>query len=155
MAFNVCEHKIRILAIKMAKLLREAKGLPDETNITVLYDWVAPLLGLTTDRLNSKDTNHLPIPGEIVDLSGKLIFPGKDCPKCGSKVSVFPTSVCANCEDWKNGFRSSWTCFTKGCGYKELLKIPYTQLLDEVAPGWKGGFKTDLGIKTITDEGIK
>ncbi len=153
---DICEQKIRQVAIKAAIEIRKAKGLPEERNITRLYEEVAPLLGLSVLQLTTAlNGDHLPAPHEMKNKDGKFVLPGKDCPKCGGKKTVFPTSVCRSCDDWKNGYRSSWSCIIKGCGYKELLTTPFTELLDEVAPGWKGGMKMEMGIKTVTDEGLK
>jgi hypothetical protein len=151
MTFDPCPHHIRNLVIKAAKLRRKELGMDIENNITVLYNEMAPLLGIPVVQMNSKTIDHLPSPAEMKNKDGKLLLPAKDCPKCGEKQSVFPMSVCTSCEDWKNGYRSSWSCIKKGCGYKELLKTPYAALLDEVAPGWGSGFKKYVQ----TNEGIK
>jgi predicted Zn-ribbon and HTH transcriptional regulator len=152
-AFDPCDHKIRQLVIRAGKLLRKAKGLPEEKNITIIFEETAPLLGVFIGTMNSAIVDHLPRLEEMKDEQGKLILPAKDCPKCGSKQSVFPMSVCSNCADWKEGYRSSWSCISRGCGYKELLKTSYATLLDEVAPGWQKfrqqWKQTEEGVKKI------
>lgn len=154
-----CRHFITQVVLRAASIIRELKGLPEEKNITTLYNEYAPILGAPLGPMSSGTHGSAlisrPIPTGMRDKTGKLMLPAKDCPKCGSKQSVFPMSVCSSCEDWKNGYRSSWSCINAGCGYKELFKTPYTTLLDEVAPGWESGFKKDMGIKTLTAEGVK
>lgn len=155
MKFDPCEHQVRMIVLKAGIALRKAMGLPEESNLTRLHEWVSPLLGIEFKSfVTSVQGNQLPIPSEVRTPDNRYVLPRKDCPKCGEKESVILTQVCANCEDGKAGWKTSWVC-TKNCGYKDLSKRSMGSWLDELAPDWESGSKADMGIKTSTDEGLK
>jgi hypothetical protein len=139
--------------------VRKLKGEPGEKNITILYDEAAELLGKPLLRLNSKDTNHLPAPSEMKDEGGKFIIPNKPCPNCGK--SAFLMDICPACKDSENGkYHSGYKCDERvgGCGHisdkseKTFLRRMRSEFPDIAVPS---GYKLSLGIKTVTDDGIK
>jgi len=132
------------------------KGLPEERNISILYEEGAVFLGVPSLALSSAVADRLPDSTEMRDDRGRFVLPRKDCPKCGTKDSVVIAGVCGNCKEGKLGYRSKWFCTaTKECGYFELSKKPVSVWLNELNPDWKSGMKADMGIKTATDEGLK
>ena len=187
MDFDACDHQIRQIVIKAAGEIRKAKGLPEEKNITVLFNETAPLLGVFVQQISSVAADRLPGPYEMGQvptetpqntqmskISKKLIDHKQICPKCGKKsMEIF--DICRNCADFRAGFRSEWRCVgirdetgkiaDVGCG--EIVKTnkfmgqwfkefgdadpEFRELLDSV--GMLS--KQDMGIKTVTDEGIK
>lgn len=155
MAFNPEIHQVKQILIKCGAALRRAKGLPEETNITILYNEASEALGLPLIETTTADANRIPLPHEMTLPTGKFVVPRKDCPKCGKSDSVVLTSVCGKCEEFKQGYRSSWSCLSKGCDYKELSTRSYGSWLDELVPNWESGMKKDMGIQTRTDEGLK
>lgn len=158
MEFDVCEHRMRLLIIKFGKLLRKERGLLEEKDVTLLYEWTAPLLNIKIIPLSSKDMNHLPAPHEMKDADGEFIIPRRDCPKCGKKDSVVFASICPKCKESEGGkYKSGWKCENEGCEYiEDKSEKPYLQELREMKiPLPKSGMKRELGIKTITDKGLE
>lgn len=152
--FDICDLKIRDLAIKAARLLRKEKGLPEEKNITTLYEEIAPLLGLPPSKISSQQINHLPAPHEMINTdTGKFIVPRKDCPSCGNKESMNLHPICQSCEDAEGGkYNSMWKC--EKCQFKDKSTKYFLQWMNEMGIDI-GGMKNKLGIKTVTDEGLK
>ncbi len=165
MIFDPCEHKIRQLVIRAGNEIRRAKGLSEELNVTVLFNETAPLLGIPVIQFSSrKHGDHLPAPHEMKDDKGKFIVPRKDCPQCGRKDGLSLKSICPSCTDSEGGkYHTMYSCEEMepdgkliGCGFKtEKSDKIMAQRMSEENPDWKGGMKKDLGIKTITDEGLK
>lgn len=157
MAFDACEHKIRQIVIKAAIEMRKIKGEPEEKNITVLFNEVAPILGIMVVPLSSKDVNHLPSPAEMKNENGTFIIPNKPCPKCG-KVT-FLSSICQSCKDAEEGkYKSGYKCDERngGCGFiDEKTEEWITQRLSRMGVEIPTGRKDSLGIKTITNNGLK
>jgi hypothetical protein len=159
MAFDVCEHKIRQIIIKAAEELRKVKGLPEEKNITILFNEAAPLFGIAPISLSSrKDGDHFPAPHEMKDDKGKFIVPRRDCPQCHEKESMVLGPLCRSCEDaqkdeYGGPYWTMWQC-TK-CQFKEKSEKPYVKWLVEFGIDFQSGTKESLGIKTYTDEGMK
>jgi len=157
MDFNICEHHIRDLVLKAGVVIRQLKGLPEEKNITVLYNETAPLLGITPFQMHSGDINHLPAPAEVRTDRGAFAIPRKDCEHCGGKETVVLYPLCQSCEEAEGGkYKAAWTCQSKDCGYKEKLEKPFIEILEELGVEIpNGASKQSLGIKTMTDEGLK
>ena len=170
MAFDLCEHKLRQLVIRTGQIIREIKGLPEELNVTVLFNETAPLLGIPVIQLNSRQNGgHLPAPHEMKTPEGNFTIPRKDCPQCGRKDGLSLKYVCPSCDDSKGEdgikgkYHSMYSCEEIGpeskpigCGLKtdKSEKFP-AQRISEENPDWRGGMKQELGIATITDTGIK
>jgi len=154
MAFDPCEHQKTQIVINAAILRRKEIGLPEEMNITNLYNEMAPLLGIIVVPMDSRMTNHLPSPSEMRNEQGNFVVPRKDCPKCGGKETMLLTPLCHSCEDAEGGkFKTAWVCST--CQNKEKSEKFFTQWLNELSVEIPEGMKQAMGIKTLTDTGLK
>jgi len=154
MVFDACDHKIRQLVIRAAEEIRKAKGLPEEKNITVLFNEAAPLLGVIAATLSSRNVSKLPAPHEMVNEAGKLLIPRRDCPKCGGKECMSLYALCTGCTDAEGGkYLTKWECSL--CGHKERFGKAFVQWLDEMGIDFQPGMKADMGIKTATDKGLE
>ena len=154
MTFDACEHQVRQVVIRAAKEIRKARGLPEESNITTLFNEIAPLLGVPSVNLSSAQIDHLPAPHEMVNEKGRFVVPRKDCPKCGIEENMILSSICGSCADAESGkFHSAWLCPT--CQYKEKSGKFFTQWLTELGVEIPTGHKQDMGIKTLTDDGLR
>jgi hypothetical protein len=154
MVFDPCPHQITQLVLKAGAIFRELKGLPEEKNITALFNETAPLLGIVIAQMNSGMVNHLPSPAEMRDEGGKFVVPRKDCPKCGEKENMVLFPLCTTCVEAEGGkYKSKWEC--SKCGHKDISEKAFVQWLDEMGIDFKPGMKADMGIKTATDEGLK
>jgi len=152
MAFDACEHRIRNIIIRAGKIIREAKGLPEEKNITVIYNETAPLFGFASIQLSSRVIGHLPTAEESArdNPDSPLV---QICPKCGKK-SYFLHGLCRNCKDSEGGkYKTIFKCYE--CHHEEKSKEPMVVWLDRLGVDFKSQTKKSLGIETITDDGIK
>lgn len=165
MAFDPCDHKIRTMVVEFGKALRKVQGLPEESNITILYKEGLKAIGVEEVKITSATADHLPAPHEMKDDQGKFIVPRKDCPQCGRKDGLSLKSICPSCTDSEGGkYHTMYSCeefgsFTGkpiGCGFKTDKSEKFmVQKMSEENPDWQGGMKQDLGVKTVTDSGIK
>jgi len=158
MAFDLCHHEKTQMVLKAGRIIRQLKGLPEEKNITVLYEETAPLLGIAPERRSSSDSSNLPTPNEMVFADGTPMIPLQKCPKCG-KDSMEIFGLCPTCEDAKgeNGepakYKTKFVC--KECSYSERSEKHMVIWLQEMGVDFGNQSKKELGIKTITDDGIK
>lgn len=165
MAFDPEIHKVKEIIIKCGRALREAKGLPEELNISILYREASLALGLPLIQTTTADADHLPAPHEMLVPGGqKFVIPRKDCPQCGRKGGLSLKSICPSCTDSEDGkYHTMYSCEEMGmdrkligCGFKTDRSEKFmVQRMSEENPNWEGGMKQGLGIKTITDDGIK
>ena len=158
MKFDPCPEKITQIILKAARLRRRELGFAVEDNVTTLYEEMAPLLGISIRRKNSRiDGDHLPSPSEMKDEKGEFVIPNKLCPKCG-KIT-FLSWICQSCEAAENGlYKTGYTCDEKygGCGFiDEKTGEFYSERLKRIGKEVPTGTKKDLGIKTVTNEGLK
>jgi len=153
MTFDPCPHQITQLVIKAGILRRKELGLPEENNITTLYDEMALLLGIVIAQMNSGMVDHLPSPAEMKDETGKFVVPRKDCPKCGGTAVL--ESICGSCKDAEGGkYKSGYKC--EACQFvDDKTEEFFTQRLSRMGIEIPEGMKIALGIKTITDDGLK
>lgn len=158
MTFNPDIHQVKLIIIKCGEALRKAKGLPEEKNITNLYEEASILLGIPTISVTTRDANRIPTPYKMVKENGTPIIPLKKCPKCGQDaMQMF--GLCRTCEDAKgeNGevgkYKVKFEC-TK-CHFKERSEKPMVIWLQEMGVDFSNQSKKELGIKTITDTGLK
>lgn len=152
MAFDPCEHKIRQIVIKVGKIIRSLKGLPEENNITIIYNETVPLLGLYPTQLSSKIVRNLPTVEESAreHPDSPLV---QICPKCGKK-SYFFHSICPKCKDSEGGiYKTIFQCFE--CKHQEKSKESVVTWLDRLGIDFRTQTKKSLGIKTVTDDGLK
>lgn len=153
--FDPCDHKVRQIVIKAGREIRKAKGLPEEKDITVLFNETAPLLGIAVQILRSTDASKMPAPHEMKQPDGRPIIPQRACIQCGNQtMALFP--LCSSCSDAEGGkYRTMWKCTHPGCEHKEKSEKFFAKWLDELGIDFKSGTKQSLGIKTVTDEGLK
>jgi hypothetical protein len=153
MAFDPCPHKITQVVLKAGAIIRQLKGLPVEPNVTILYNETAPILGVEVVAMTSRDANHLPSPGEMKTQDGTFIVPRKPCPKCGGSMAL--NSICPSCTDSEGGkYKSAYRC--ESCQFIDEKSEKFiTQRLTEMGIEVQTGPKQEMGIKTITDDGLK
>jgi len=158
MKFDACEHRIRNIAIRAAKEIRKARELPEERDVTVLFEWVAPILGIPVVKFNSRMVDHLPSPAEIKDDRGEFIIPNKPCPTPGCGKITFLGSICQSCEAAEGGkYKSGYTCDKRfgGCGLVDDKTDEWiTQRFKRMNIDIPDGTKESLGIKTLTNDGL-
>jgi len=153
MTFDPCPHQITQLILKAGSIIRQLKGLPEENNITILYNETAPLLGIAVKQMNSSDATHLPSPGEMKDESGKFIVPRKYCFKCGGTMVLGP--ICPSCADAEGGkYKSGYKC--ELCQFVDSRSDEFfAQRLSRMGIEVPEGKKQALGIQTLVNEGLK
>ena len=153
MDFDPCPHKITQVVLRAGKIIRQLKGLPEEKNVTTLYNETAPLLGIIPVQMYSTNANHLPSPAEMKGSDGRFIVPRKDCPQCGASMVL--SAICPSCKDAEGGkYRSGYKC--ESCHLvDEKNEMFFSQRLSSMGIEIPTGPKQALGIKTATDEGLK
>jgi hypothetical protein len=153
MVFDPCPHQITQIILKAGAEFRRLKGLPEENNITALYNETAPILGVIPKQTSSLDISHLPSPSEMKDESGGFIVPRKNCPKCGGTMVLGP--ICQSCEDAEGGkYKSGYKC--EACQLvDDKNEMFFSQRLVSMGIEVPEGIKQALGIKTLVDEGLK
>ncbi len=152
MDFDACDHKIRQIIIKAGEIIRQAKGLPEEKNITVIYNETAPLFGIIPIVISSNIASHLPTPEENARQNPN--HPSVQvCPKCGKK-SYFLYGICGKCKDSEGGiYKTMFQCFE--CKHQDKSKESMVVWLERLGIDFRTQTKKSLGIKTLTDNGIK
>jgi hypothetical protein len=157
MVFDPCPEQKTQIVVKAGILRRRELGLPEEKNITTLYNEMAPLLGIVVASKSSRTVNHLPSPAEMKDEKGEFIIPRKDCPKCGGSMTMPLGPICPSCKDSEGGiYRSGYKCEVKTCEYVDDKNEEFfTQRLSRMGVEIPTGPKQAMGIKTITDDGLK
>ncbi len=182
--FDAVPHLMRLLVIAMGRFLHpdetDLSKLYDETaaELGVLpFANPSPVnragVGIAQE---SAAVVRLPAPHEMKTAEGDFVIPRKDCPKCGGKQTVVLTDICQSCADAEGGkYKSAWTCSievggrvieNKDCGYKgknqktvigvvveEWRKQGLSE--DEIMRRLPNGSKQALGIKILTDEGLR
>ena len=172
--WEVAPQLIRQILITAGEKIREAKGLVPEEDLDKLYQDTAIEFGLINlDSVVKEEmpnvpitegVNHLPAPHEMKNGQGKFVLSRKDCPQCGRKDGLSLKSICPACADSEGGkYHTMYSCEEigpdgklMGCGFKtEKSEEFMVQRMSKENPDWQGGMKQNLGIKTITDKGIK
>ena len=152
MTFDPCPHQIMQIVLKAGAIIRQLKGLSEEKNITILYNETAPLLGIAVQTMSSKDVDHLPSPEESA-RAGQYVGPTKSCNQCSGKMLLHP--LCKACTDAEGGkYKTAWICM-ENKEHKEKSEKFFTQILNELGAEIPEGMKQTMGIKTLTDEGLK
>jgi len=154
---------VRSILITVGEKLREARGLPPQKDLDLLFKEAAIEFGLETltpePAEDQQAVQRLPAPHEMEDENGKFILPRKDCPQCGEKESMTIGPLCHSCkdaqrEDGQAGFyKTMWKC--QKCDFKDKSTQFFTQILNELKIDFGTGTKESMGIKTFTDEGEK
>lgn len=152
--WNYCEQRIRLIIIQAGKIIRELQGLPEELNVTILYNETAPLFGIMPYLLTSTPDaiEHLPTPEESARANPDNPYV-LHCPACGRK-SYFFTELCKNCKASEDGkYKVQFECFE--CHHIEKSEERLVVWLDRLGIDFTTQSKESLGIKITTDEGIK
>lgn len=152
MDFDLCEHRIVQLIIRAGNLLREAKGLPEEKNITIIYNETAPLFGIIPKQHSSREADHLPTPEESARVAPQNPYV-QTCPECGEK-SYYMVAICSSCKASEGGkYKVQFDCFK--CMHSEKSEEPMVVWLERLGIDFGTQTKASLGIKTLTDDGLK
>jgi len=147
MKFNAEEHLERIRIITYGR-----KKWPDEKNITKLYQMACKDLGVEAKTISTSTASRLPTPEESAKEDPKSKF-SIICPKC-SKKSYVLHPLCKSCKDAEGGiYRSAFKCYE--CGKMERSKEPLVIWMQRLGIEFGTQSKESLGVRTITDEGVK
>ncbi len=151
--FDACDHRIRRIVIKAAEEIRRARGLPEEKNVTILFNETAPLLGVVVKEINSRDAPIPQVSEWINKDTGKFIIPRKGCPRCGGAMVLGP--ICPSCVDSEDGkYKSGYKC--ELCQFvDDKNEMFFAQRLTGMGVGVPEGVKQTLGIRTLTDKGLE
>jgi hypothetical protein len=150
--FDPCPHLIKMLTINCEREIREAMGLPVEKNLTKLYEDGAAHLGMNLVETNS-DMVPAPRAGAMPSA------PSRECPKCklksdDGKYSFALQALCSSCKGAEGGkYKTRFVC--SNCGYEEKSERPVTSWLTEMGVAFDNQTKQSLGVKTLTDDGVK
>lgn len=138
--FDECKQKFNLLLARVGAHLN-----PAEKNLTILINEAAKTFGLPPYKISSNQGDHLPPPSETGPF-----FP---CPICNKKTLTL-TSLCRSCKESQNGrFKSKLDC--SACSYSALSEKFVVTILEEFGYNFSSAQKSDIGIKTLTDEGLK
>lgn len=152
--WNACEQRVKTMVIELGKIIREAKGLPPERNITVIYNETMALLNMVPSNFITTPgaASHLPTPEESARENPNNPYV-LDCPVCGEKSYYF-TALCSSCEASEGGkYKVKFECFK--CHHTEKSEEPVVVWLNKLGIDFGTQTKESLGIKTTTDEGVK
>jgi hypothetical protein len=147
LSFNAEVHHERLRILNYGR-----KKWPEEKNITNLYEMACKDLGIEIKPLSASMANHLPTPEESARAypDSALI---QICPGCGEK-SYVPKSICQGCKESENGkYKMKLECYR--CNHSEKLEKWMVQWMNEKQIEIPDGMKRNLGIKTVTDDGLK
>jgi len=159
MEFDLCKFQVNNVLVKAGKLIRQLKGLPEERDISKLCREAALLLGIPIEQtlFTSKEASVLPRAQDISNGKNNFYIPRKDCPVCKAEKSLILVSLCPTCKDAEGGkYHSAWRCDNKECmATIDKSEKFITQALKDLGQEVPTGTKEELGIKTLTDEGVK
>ena len=156
MPFDACPHLLRLVLIRAGQLLH-----PEEKDLSVLIRKVSMEMGMGgLPPLESFDASHTPSPEESLrerrELMRKAVRPRpptKECPQCRQNSFELFT-LCRTCQDAEGGkYKTIFVC--SQCGFRERSELPTTIWLDKMKQEFEMQTKETLGIRTVTDEGIK
>ena len=152
MAWDPCLHLLKTIIINAERECQRLEGKPRDRNITNLYSegcirfGVAPVIGLSTERA------HLPTPEESAkdNPDSPWVFA---CPICHEKSYVLQ-KICKECKDSEGGkYKTKFVCYK--CKHMEKSEKYLVQWAKELNIELKSGMIREMGIKTITDKGLK
>ena len=148
-----CREEIVRIILKAGRYIRQLKGLPEEENITTLYEETSIILGIPTIPTKTQNVDHLPAPHKMKSPDGRLIIPLRKCPKC-EKDAMQIFGLCPTCKDSEGGkYRTKFVC--NECQYADKSEKHMVTWLQEMGVDFGNQPKKELGIKTITDDGVK
>lgn len=150
MAFNPEIHQVKLIIIRCGHAIREATGLPKENNITTLYRDTSALLGIEMIETHTGQADHLP---SVSESMADIGIPNMECPSCKKKTfQIF--GLCPTCKDSEEGkYKTKFEC--SECHYSEKSEKHMVRWLQEMGIDFGNQSKKSLGIKTITDKGVK
>lgn len=153
MAFDANAQLLKLVIINCGREIRRAKGLPEERNVTRLYEEASEMLGLPIIPISSREMNHSPAPHEMKNPDGTPSIPLRKCSQCGMEaMQLF--GLCSSCEDAEGGkYKTLFEC--QVCHFKEKSEKQMLVWLRELGIEFGSQSKRSLGIKTVTDEGVK
>lgn len=137
---NSCDQRVNNILILIGKYFS-----PGEKNITVALKIASEKLGVRVQTIEGGKREGL-----NKFINGGVVF---KCLKCGGDgMRVIP--LCPTCEASEKGkYKTQLKCAL--CNFEEK-SIKYTvQWYNEFGFDYKSGTKKELGIKTLTDEGLK
>jgi hypothetical protein len=125
---------------------------PDEKNVTKLYEMACQDLEVEPKLLSTRRVNHLPTPEESAKENPDSKITTL-CPECRKKTYVlYP--LCPGCKDAENGkYKVMFKCYE--CGHSEKSEEPTVVWLERFGIDFQMQTKASLGLKTITDTGLK
>ena len=151
MAWDACKHLLKMVIINAERECQRLEKKSNEPNITLLYEAGSRRFGVDYIETNSRD-DAKKLPGPY-DNESESRMPILKCPGCG-KWSFKLYGICGGCKDSEDGkYHSAWKC--DHCDYIEKTEKFQTQILNELGVDFGNVPKAKLGIRTITDEGIK
>ena len=145
--FDAEEHKERIRIINHGKI-----KWPDEKNITKLYQMACKDLGIEPKSISTSTASRLPTPEESAKENPQGQF-SILCPKCNKKSYII-LGLCKSCKDAEGGkYKTMFRCYE--CKHEEKSTEHMVVWLQRLGIDFSTQSKKSLGIKTLTDEGIK
>lgn len=143
MVFDPCPHQITQIILKAGEVIRQLKGLPEEKNITILYNETAVLLGIPPTQMNTgTHGDHYPSIAESTASLGKnaeFTIPTKKCPQCGQHSPLSP--ICQSCKDAEGGkYKTGYSCAACNLVFDKSEKF-FVQVLSELGIEMKSGTK--------------
>jgi len=145
--FDAEEHKKRIEIINHGR-----KKWPDEKNITRLYQMACRDLGVEPKTISTSTANHLPTPEESAKENPQSKL-STICPKCGKKSFVLHP-LCKSCKDAEGGkYKVMFRCYE--CKFEGKSMEPLVVWFQRLGIEFGTQSKKSLGVKTITDDGLK
>jgi len=149
MTFDPMPHLIKLIVIRCGQLL-----FPEEKDVTKLYKETLEKLGLNfySTPLPSffPDPPTSPVPPIG---TGPPLIPPIECPTC-KKISFFLHPLCRTCKEAEAGkYKTIFRC--SECSFSEKSEKALVVWLREKNIPFPTGTKVSLGIKTLTDEGLK
>ena len=145
--FNIEEHKERIRIINHGRT-----KWPQEKNITKLYQMACKDLGIEPKTISTSTASHLPTPEESAKENPQSKF-SILCPKCNKKSYVL-RGICKGCKDAEGGvYKTMFKCYE--CNHVEKSKEPLVIWMQRLGMEFETQSKKSLGIKIVTDDGLK
>lgn len=140
MNFDICSHNLNRLLIIIGK--EKFPNIKDDTEAMMAASLA---YGIPFQKQVSSKGNKLP----GIEETGPFFI----CPNCKEKGLVI-YGLCKTCADAEQGkFQAKLVC--KLCGHEEKSRKHIVTLFHEFGFDFKNGTKKELGIKTITDDGVK
>ncbi len=149
--FDPLPHLMNNLVLRCGRVM-----FPKIRELRALYLKTCEAVHMAPIQTTSAMANRYPPPQETAPVMA--------CPKCGKmEYRLYNiNSGCGGCkkesEDGK--YNTKWWCHSDsppetGCGHMEKSEMFLTQWYNELKVEYGNQTKESLGVKTITDEGVK